>query len=438
MHLVLFLFIFIAKLYFVRVSIFGDLAVSHVLLLETSFIVIIIMFIELLMSKKGRALGYMVLDIGLSILLFSIVTYYNAFGLILDMNALEELESIKENLFSFIDIKSIFLFIDIFFIGLLMIFGKISFSNKKKFSRKIILLIMLFSVTASVWNVLSLKENKEYRESAAQKSGILSYQVASVITDWEFSSEYTPVNPEPYEWLENKTIAHGMGAYMGINVTNSLQAFENSYANGYRVFEVDIATTSDGELVLRHDWEESLYDYFEQEKPDSTPTLDEFLSMKIKTSWEPLSFDGLMELMKEYPDIYIVTDTKEDNKEILEKLASKIENEEPNLSKRIIPQIYNTDEFEVANKYFDEVIYTLYTLYTSGEKLSGQELIDFFKENGIKVVTMPESLVDTIQTYADNDISVYVHTINDEELADKYIAMRAWGVYTDSLPPGKY
>ena len=51
-------------------------------------------------------------------------------------------------------------------------------------------------------------------------------------------------------------IAHAGGAIYGFRLTNSLEALEEAYACGHRVLEVDLSLTSDGEIVLIHDWEE--------------------------------------------------------------------------------------------------------------------------------------------------------------------------------------
>ena len=49
-------------------------------------------------------------------------------------------------------------------------------------------------------------------------------------------------------------ISHAMGGIGGTNYSNCLEAFNENYAEGHRVFEVDIELTSDGRMVLWHDW----------------------------------------------------------------------------------------------------------------------------------------------------------------------------------------
>src|SRR5699024_12597487 len=63
---------------------------------------------------------------------------------------------------------------------------------------------------------------------------------------------------KPYEWTEYELIAHALGDIDDETNTNTIEAFEESYKNGHRLFEVDISITSDTKLVARHDWEDDI------------------------------------------------------------------------------------------------------------------------------------------------------------------------------------
>lgn len=47
-------------------------------------------------------------------------------------------------------------------------------------------------------------------------------------------------------------IAHALGGVDSNTYTNSLEAFQQSYKNGFRVFETDVMEAGDGSLVLFH------------------------------------------------------------------------------------------------------------------------------------------------------------------------------------------
>lgn len=51
-----------------------------------------------------------------------------------------------------------------------------------------------------------------------------------------------------------KNIAHGCGTIDCIKYSNSIEAFNNSYKKGFRLFEIDLLITYDGHIVGAHDW----------------------------------------------------------------------------------------------------------------------------------------------------------------------------------------
>ena len=54
----------------------------------------------------------------------------------------------------------------------------------------------------------------------------------------------------PYAWAQqNQLIAHAMGGIDGQVYTDSLEAWEENYKRGYRVFEVDLRVLDDATVV---------------------------------------------------------------------------------------------------------------------------------------------------------------------------------------------
>lgn len=235
-----------------------------------------------------------------------------------------------------------------------------------------------------------------------------------------------------------RLIAHAMG---GVNqnyrYTNSKEGFIEHYNKGTRIFEVDLVETKEGAIVARHDWSNSLYDILEQEneyKDEKPLTLDEFKSKKINKILTPLTLNDMVDLMLEYDDFYIVTDTKSSKKDdvnrLFTKLVDKLNKNDPSLIDRIIPQIYNRDMFFLLKDIYDfkNVLYTLYL-----ESSSYSEVIEFAKEYKISGIVMSEEKYNKyfIQELNKSGIKSYVHTINDEEKIKKYIDEGIYGVYTD-------
>jgi glycerophosphoryl diester phosphodiesterase len=98
------------------------------------------------------------------------------------------------------------------------------------------------------------------------------------------------------EALQSKRIiVHAGGSLDGNTYLNSIDGIKKYYNDGYRIFEVDVAYTSDKKLILSHN-------------RDTVQTLEEFLSYKICGWYTPTSFSALVEFMEEHRDVLILLD----------------------------------------------------------------------------------------------------------------------------------
>ncbi len=236
-----------------------------------------------------------------------------------------------------------------------------------------------------------------------------------------------------YEWTKYPYVAHGLGGIDGVTYTNSLEAFEANYKAGFRVFEVDLRLTADGQLAAVHDAPEH--------EDGSLMTLAEYKAMRIEGKYTPLSFEDVVMLMKQYPDIYMITDTKKKSKDLLREQFSLIvetaNRVAPEVLDRIIPQLYNEKTFDLIMGIYDwkSIVYTMYALKEFSEK----EVIDFAYRQGIQVITTSKSK--SQQSFFDQlyerDIQVYMHTFNTREEMQELTARGVTGVYTDFLTPGE-
>ncbi len=244
---------------------------------------------------------------------------------------------------------------------------------------------------------------------------------------------------ESNKWFrKNSYVVHAMGEIDGREYSNSREAFEMSYQGGHRIFEVDFAMTSDNKIVLKHDWTNS---HGLPEFEDGTPpTLAEFKEAKIWGKYTTLDIDDLLQLMLEYPDIYIVTDSKSGvYKEVVEQFTQITEilqgyssNQRNSIMERFVVQIYNDDMYTGVETvaHFENYIYTLYQRGVGNL----DQLGEFCVENEIPVVVLPyewwnEEITETLHSYG---LEVWVHTLNENEdiaeLRDKGVD----GVYTDA------
>lgn len=220
-------------------------------------------------------------------------------------------------------------------------------------------------------------------------------------------------------WTDFRLVAHAMGGIDGHRYTNSLEAFELSYDNGHRVFEVDFILTADEKIVARHDWNDGVLSY------------DEFMDKKIEGKYTPLDVGSVYELLVEYDDAYLILDLKADTNDDLEFMYDVIiDTFDDDVLSRTIPQIYHETELDLVKGYYDFDI--LYTLYRTDS--TDWEVIEFSRDNEIVGIVMSEKRFNTalVERLRDSGIISYVHTINEIEEAERYLR-QVHGVYTDFL-----
>lgn len=245
-----------------------------------------------------------------------------------------------------------------------------------------------------------------------------------------------------------RVIAHGMGAVdeiwtEGSAPLNCLEGFLERYEAGVRVFEADLRLTRDGKVVLRHDWWPA--DWQEGINGASVPTREEFLSKPIFGVYTPLSFRDLLLLLKEYPDVCIITDTKfTDPDVIFIEFASMLADARDlgclGLFDRIVIQLYSG----VMRQCLDNIYpfpHRIYTLYAEGFDQTAaafRERAAYCAEKGIEGIVIWDGWWDPAYASVAREygLTVYVHTVNDAAAARTLLESGAGAVYTDILGPG--
>lgn len=240
---------------------------------------------------------------------------------------------------------------------------------------------------------------------------------------------------------DHHIIAHAMGSINGHEYTNSQEAFVVNYEQGTRIFEVDLMLTTEGNVVARHEWEDETSEELGQlwdvpsDRVGERWSYKEFMETPILGVYTPLNWDRVLDLMQQYPDAYIVTDTKEfDTGMIPEQIQAIVDattHRDPALLERIIPQIYNRpmlDEF-VKIYTFKNMIYTL---YASDD--SDAEVLKFVEETGVDIaMPMDRANKKFISSLKESGSMVFVHTINKEKDIRKLDRMGADGFITDFI-----
>ena len=243
---------------------------------------------------------------------------------------------------------------------------------------------------------------------------------------------------------EERYIIHA-GGYVGdgsgglLSYTNTLESLHNCYDNGNRIAEFDLMTTSDGAIVCGHDSDdESQWAYMVADAGNKSepPTLEEYKAAKFDGRLTTMSFEDLADFMKDHGDFFLVTDVKDDNTAVLEKISR----EYPWILNNIIVQIYHSDEYDAVKELgFDYIIYTLYN--AAEEELSPDVLAGFVSEHELAGVTFwedfPNMYVDSFDALASTGTPMFIHTVNDPEKMKNYTDAGITGIYTDVTVPGE-
>lgn len=239
-----------------------------------------------------------------------------------------------------------------------------------------------------------------------------------------------------YHFLNNFVVlrvAHAGGAVYGLTYTNSLEALNHNYAKGFRYFELDFNYTRDGNLVCLHDWDKvfkKLWGY----TPQEVLNLAEFevFARQNPAGITPCTMSSLAQWMSQHPDAKVITDVKDHNVKALASMRTLL----PDAQRRVIPQVYQPDNFSRIKRLgYESIIWTLYQfdgsvedVLTWTDSFSGNFAVAMNRKFDILPILVP--------LLSKRNIPVYVHTVNSSVGLTEYREVLGVSeVYTDSLPP---
>ena len=226
-------------------------------------------------------------------------------------------------------------------------------------------------------------------------------------------------------------IGHALYGINNESYGNCLECLEEGYKKGIRLLEADFLFTSDNELILNHYWDQKI------------KNKNSFLTSKIYGKYTPVNLSILLDKMMEYKDIYIIIDTKEDKYgnsvySVYEKIIEEALKVDESLLDRFIPQYYNYEMYKELKEIYD-FKYDMVTLY-KWPNINYTEIINFCINENIEAITIPIWIYndkiftkENIQTLRDNNIKIFVHTINDNDLYEQLKVSGVDGIYTDFL-----
>ncbi len=270
----------------------------------------------------------------------------------------------------------------------------------------------------------------------------------AVVTDTESKTEDVLEHPENYTaedvismWKPEKInpalqtdrlIAHGGGEIEGCDTSNSAEALMNAADSGYSLVEMDFNITSDGHVVLVHDWNETT-EYYYQTKLIEPVSLEEFKGFLSYGKFHVMELSDLIHILDMSDTFRIVTDAKTANLEVLTAIAEQY----PAYLDRFIPQIYQYDQYQtVKDLGYKDIILTLYMMQAPVV----EEIADFYEEKGLYAITISvEDYMDKIANrLAGKGVKIYRHPVNSFEESNDLMEEGVYGVYTSGLLPREY
>lgn len=240
---------------------------------------------------------------------------------------------------------------------------------------------------------------------------------------------YPPPPPAPEAM---PLVAHAGGGVLlptgnYLHYSNTLEALDQNFAKGHRLFEIDFSWTTDRRVVLAHDWDHYFKIMFA--RPSGKLSHKEFMALPFRDGLTQLDLDGLIRWLDAHPSARIVTDAKEDSLGTLARIRERF----PRHQQLFIPQFYNVGEYSrVRALGYPNPIFTLYRT-----RISDDELVAFTANKSLFAVTMPWSRGKTPlpARLAENGVFSYGHTVNSVAVMKQLFGWQLGGIYTDEIAP---
>lgn len=185
-----FSFIMLVKSYFAWYFLFEDGPSWTTWLKEIPCVLLIFCLIEWFATKRKLAI-YMLVNLLITSLFFSLIVYHNHFGIIATSQVLEQVKqvgAVKKSIFSVLRPEYMLIFLDIVIIGLVMFSRHKALDWKKSMSRpsnrKVV--AALFCVSMFICSLNIFPNQASMNETIkAEQMGILNYEAYSLLADQE-------------------------------------------------------------------------------------------------------------------------------------------------------------------------------------------------------------------------------------------------------------
>jgi hypothetical protein len=237
-----------------------------------------------------------------------------------------------------------------------------------------------------------------------------------------------PFSCEPENWADasrnpHRFIAHAGGSIDGRTYTNSRQALEQAYDQGFRLFEFDLIETADGRLVAMHDW-----DWWRDATGSTTrgePTHREFKELPLFESYDTLDLSDLDQWFTTHPDTWLVTDKVNDFRALLEGFPHR---------DRMIVEVFGVEEFHRARQA--GIRYPMLSLGAAIREDGPDRILSLLREEPVKFASVATKDIrrtrEVLQRMRRNAACVYVFTSSDPAYLEERFDRVVYGAYSDT------
>jgi hypothetical protein len=232
-------------------------------------------------------------------------------------------------------------------------------------------------------------------------------------------------------WQVRGYVAHAMGSpRSGTPYTNSREAFEASYAKGFRAFEVDLVRTKDAHVLVAHDDTEHRYGLPKGVRFRDL-TAPQLRGLKYDGKYRVLFGEDLIGLMRRYPDITVVLDLK-GRWQVRTALARRLARyAPPDVLSRMYPHVHSQVQLDAMRglKAFPNFVLALYKWPDADVAMAP----GFMERNGLDTVLIKTHLLTDdlrLKLVGAGARFIFVHPVRKEA------HIMAWrkkgvGVYSD-------
>ncbi|RYG71930.1 LTA synthase family protein [Lentibacillus lipolyticus] len=198
-----FIVVIALKFYFLRYHLFDDSNILHTFWYELSIIAVVLILTEWLF-KKWKLPIYIVIDLFLSVLFFSMTVYERYFGTVPtyhDLGQLDQLGSVSDSAMLLIARQDMLYFADVLILAVLLLFRKrIHFPMNVRFSKKFLMPVLAAGLIVASINFVMNKDERILDQTLfSEDHGILNAQAIKLYTD-------TAGNPAPSEVLSGVSV----------------------------------------------------------------------------------------------------------------------------------------------------------------------------------------------------------------------------------------